>query len=104
MIIKSVDILEISEQQNCDLITYQFNLDDGSMIGPRMDRRPKNDDHQAFADGLIETMQTILDEPPIDMEQELLKTVLSFDKELVKTALSIDDSAHAALEAKLEAK
>ena len=57
MVIRA-EILEVSEQAECDLVTFQFVVDDGSTIGPRIERRPKGENHQGFVDTQMAEMNS----------------------------------------------
>ncbi len=88
MIIKA-KILQVEPQKSSDLVTYQFIEDTGNIIGPKMEHRPKDEDHQAFIDSMIEAESAV----PVILtkEQQFAESFSLFDDQTIKNVLQIDD-------------
>lgn len=98
-------IISTDEAQGRVRVLYQFDLDDGSTVGPIVDFRPADDDIQAFVDGaaaLFEqtTLDVVPDDPaPVD---DLREQILSFDDDTIAKALSLDPAAWQQMKAEMQ--
>lgn len=84
-------IIEIQERFGRHQVVYPFQADDGVILGPKLELRPLDEDHQAWLDSLIPSVSSQYSQPKESPDDILIDDITQYDDATLKRALGMSD-------------